>query len=75
MQPRQRQKSSDIDPLFKSEKGNIAFYAQKDGRIRLVYARWESEKVVPPGGTLELKLGAQGGEARIPEGKPPCSRI
>ena len=70
MQPRQRQKSNDIDPLFKSEKGNIAFSAQKDGRTEHRGARQGSGRASRPSGGLPEPRGV-GQETR---GVPPGPR-
>jgi hypothetical protein len=60
-----RVKSSDAPRLFKSEKGNFAFYWSKDRKVTLTYSGWDQSKVVLEGQVLELWGGPQGAECRI----------
>ena len=36
-------------PLFKADAANLAFSADKEGRVRMVYAGWDDPKVLEPG--------------------------
>jgi hypothetical protein len=41
-----RQESPEIPRLFKSEKGDIAAFASRDGKLTLTYPGWAESKVM-----------------------------
>ena len=41
-------------PLFKADAANLAFSADKEGRVRIVYSGWEDAKVLLLGEVLEV---------------------
>jgi hypothetical protein len=41
-------------PLFKADTANLAFSADKEGRVRIVYSGWEDAKVLLPGEHLDV---------------------
>ena len=41
-------------PLFKADTANLAFSADKEGRVRMVYSGWEDAKVLLPDEVLEV---------------------
>ena len=46
MRPDSAQKSRPIDPVFRADSVVLAISAEKDGKLRLVYAGWDDTKVV-----------------------------
>jgi hypothetical protein len=53
-------KSSHIPPLMKADTAVISFAAEKDGKIRVVYAGWDEVKVVLPGQVFEVRWARRG---------------
>ena len=47
-------------PLFKADAANLAFSADKEGKVRMVYSGWDDAKVLLPGEVLEVYW--QGGQ-------------
>ena len=41
-------------PLFKADTANLAFSADKEGKVRMVYSGWEDAKVLLAGGRFEV---------------------
>ena len=41
-------------PLFRADTANLAFSADKEGKVRIVYAGWDDAKVLTPGEVLEV---------------------
>ena len=50
-------------PLFKADTANLAFSADKEGKVRMVYSGWEDAKVLLPGEVLGLLGGWTGARA------------
>ena len=41
-------------PLFKADTANLAFSADKEGKVRMVYSGWDDPEVLLPGEVLEV---------------------
>ena len=43
-----KQKTPDISPIFKADSVMLGVSREKDGKLRLAYARWDYAKIVRP---------------------------
>ena len=57
-------------PLFKADTANLAFSADKEGRVRIVCSGWEDAKVLLAGGRLEVCCEAGTSLAAVDPQKP-----
>ena len=57
-------------PLFKADTVNLAFSADKEGRVRIVCSGWEDAKVLLAGGRLEVCCEAGTSLAAVDPQKP-----
>jgi hypothetical protein len=46
MLPAPRQKFPEISPIFKADSVTLDVLREKDGKLRLVHARWDDAKIV-----------------------------
>jgi hypothetical protein len=60
MRPAPREKPPQISPIFISDKVTLHVSREKDGKLRLVDARWHDAKVVQPDGCGQARRGVEG---------------